>query len=182
MVSRTFSFAGRLSIGTLTLSPSRPVAALLSRRPIMRITPTWCARRLALLAGCLDSGSGLGLVVLPATVLPTMGLPVPGAEALAFVRFVGAFVAAVGASYLWALCRPGDRLRVVLGATVWFRLAVGTYSLVAVGTGWLAAGWLTVTAADYGLVIAQLWLLAKGAECDPEHARPQLPPKKSDAS
>lgn len=144
----------------------------------MRLNPTWCARRLALLAGGLDFCSGLGFVALPAAVLPAMGLPVPGAEALAFVRFVGAFVAAVGASYLWALCRPGERLRVVLGATVWFRLAVGSYSLVAVGTGWLTAGWLTVTAADYGLVIAQLWLLAKGAERDSEHARSQFPSHK----
>lgn len=143
----------------------------------MRFSTTWCARRLALVAGGLDFCSGLGFVTSPATVLPLMGLPVPGAEALPFVRFIGAFVAAVGASYLWALCRPGARLRVVFGATVWFRLAVGTYSLAAVGMGWLAVGWLTVTVADYGLVIAQLWLLAKGAECD---SLPVAPSRQSD--
>ena len=84
----------------------------------MRFSPTWLARRLALLAGALDFGSGLGLVALPAAMLPLMGLPVPGEEALAFVRFVGAFVAAVGACYLWALRRPAERLGVVRGATL----------------------------------------------------------------
>ena len=162
MTACAFSFAGRACVGTLVHSPIDPIAARPS--PTMRFSPTWLARRLALLAGALDFGSGLGLVALPAAMLPLMGLPVPGEEALTFVRFVGAFVAAVGACYLWALRRPGERLRVVLGATLWFRLAAGSYVLGAVLRGSLDASWLTVTAADYGLIVAQLWLLARGAE------------------
>ena len=162
MTACAFSFTGRACVGTLVRSPIDPIAARPS--PTMRFSPTWLARRLALLAGALDFGSGLGFVAMPATMLSLMRLPVPGGEALAFVRFVGAFVAAVGACYLWALGRPGERLRVVFGATLWFRLAAGSYVLGAVLLNWLDAGWLTVTAADYGLVVAQLWLLARGAE------------------
>ena len=121
------------------------------------------ARRLSLVAGLMDFTTGLALVVLPAPTLGMMLVPVPGPEALVFVRFVGAFVAAVGACYLWALRRPVERLRVVLGATCLFRVAAGTFCLVAVCSGWLGAGWLSVVATDYLLVAVQTWLVAKGA-------------------
>ncbi len=121
------------------------------------------ARRLALVAGLMDFMTGLGLVLLPALTLGLMLVPVPGAEALVFVRFVGAFVAAVGASYLWALRRPVERLRVVFGVTCLFRVAAGTFCLVGVICGWLGVAWLSVVATDYLLVAAQTWLVSKGA-------------------
>ena len=86
----------------------------------------------------------------------------PGEEALPYVRFVGAFVAAVGASYLWALHRPEERLRVVLDLTRLFRLASGGYALAGVCAGWLSPVWLVVTLADAFLIAAQTWLLGKG--------------------
>ena len=51
----------------------------------------------------------------------------------------------------------------MLGATVLFRLAAGAYSLSAVVGGQLGLAWVSVPATDFALVIAQLWLLSKGA-------------------
>lgn len=124
-------------------------------------------RGLAGAAGALDFCTGIGLVCLPLRVLPLMGVVVPGAEALVFLRWVGAFVAAVGASYLLALARGGGaRLRGVLEFTIVFRLAAGVFSAGAIALGWLAPAWLAVPATDFVLVGAQLWLLAKGVGRD----------------
>ncbi len=114
-------------------------------------------------AGAMDLGTGLGLVTAPGWTLARMGVPVPGAEALLYVRFVGAFVAAVGACYLWAARRPRGRLRVAFGLTMWLRGAAGSFSAGAVLAGALAIGWLAVALTDGALVIVQAVLLAKGA-------------------
>ncbi|MBL9193079.1 MAG: hypothetical protein JNJ82_12070 [Opitutaceae bacterium] len=127
------------------------------------LTSTSWACRLSLVAGALDTCTGLGLVFFPGLVLPLMRVPLPTGDGWVFLRFVGAFVAAVGMTYLWALCAPRERLRVVLGATVIFRLAAGGYSLAAVVGGQLGLAWASVPATDLALVIAQLWLLSKGA-------------------
>jgi hypothetical protein len=117
------------------------------------------ARLLALVAGALDFSTGLGLAIAPGLTLPLMLVPVPGAEALVFLRFVGAFVAAVGASYLWALLAPSLRLRAVFGMTILFRVSAGSFVLAAVLLHWLSPLWLSVTATDYGLVLLQSWFL-----------------------
>jgi hypothetical protein len=62
-------------------------------------------RSYALVVGAMDLSTGLALMAAPAFTLARMGAAVPGAEALGYVRFSGAFVAAVGASYLVALRR-----------------------------------------------------------------------------
>jgi len=130
------------------------------------MNPTRIGRWLSVGAGAMDFATGLGLVALPAWTLARMGVPVPGAEALLFVRFVGAFVGAVGASYLWAARRPRERLRVLFGVTLWLRGAAGAFTGGAVLAGALAPGWLAVTATDWTLVAAQAWLLARGAGRD----------------
>jgi hypothetical protein len=118
---------------------------------------------LALAAGGLDLGTGLGLVVAPAPLLSLMGVAVPGAEALVYLRWIGAFVAAVGFSYLWALSRRDvTLLRHVLEFTIWFRLAAGFYSAYAVATGGLSAVWASVPATDLALAATQAWLLRRG--------------------
>ena len=132
----------------------------------MKNRATILARWLAWGAGAMDFGTGVALVSAPAWTLARMGVAAPGAEAWVFVRFVGAFVGAVGAIYLWAAQRPGERLRVVLGATMWLRGAAGAFVFGAVVAGALARGWWSVTATDGGLVLAQAWLLAKGAGRD----------------
>jgi len=117
---------------------------------------------LSLAAGLLDFGTGLGLVFLPTQILPLMHVPVPPYDALIFLRFVGAFVAAVGACYLWALLLGGaERLRSCLEFTVLFRLSAGVFCIVAIARNWLVVGWISVPATDFILLALQLWLLAK---------------------
>jgi hypothetical protein len=92
---------------------------------------------------------------------------VPGAEALIYLRWVGAFVAAVGASYLIALVIGGGaRLRAVFEFTIVFRLAAGVFSAVAIARGWLAPVWVSVPLADFALAAVQAWLLRKGVGRD----------------
>lgn len=118
------------------------------------------ARVLALVAGGMDFATGVGMVLWPTLTLSLM--LVPGAEALIYARFVGVFVGAVGASYLLAwLSGQQEQLRGVLRFTLPFRLGAGSYCAVAVAVGWLSPMWLSVTAVDFGLVAAQIWLLGK---------------------
>ena len=127
----------------------------------MKTTP-WLrlARAVALCAGLMDSLTGTGLMFVPALTLRAMLVPVPGPEALVYVRFVGCFVTAVGASYLLALRRGGPReLRALLGYTLIFRLAAGLFTAAAVLTGILSLPWLTVTITDLVLVGFQSWML-----------------------
>lgn len=120
------------------------------------------ARIFAALAGGGDLLTGLGLVAAPALTLAAMGVRVPGAEALVFVSFVGAFVGAVGASYLFALWNGApERLRAVFRITVLFRLAAGGYVAAAVAAGRLEWPWLSVTATDFFIAAAQVWFLRR---------------------
>jgi hypothetical protein len=124
----------------------------------MKLLPL--ARLFTLTAGAMDFATGIGLVFFPAQLLPLMRVATPAPDALVFLRFVGAFVAAVGASYLWAWSRRDTAsLRFVFAFTIIFRLAAGTYSAVAIACGWLPPMWLSVPATDLALVAAQLWLL-----------------------
>jgi len=118
---------------------------------------------LALGAGSLDFCTGLGLVFAPALALKLMGAAPIGAEALVYLRWIGAFVWAVGFSYLWPLWRSDIALlRAALELTVWFRLAAGGYSAWAVATGALPLIWISVPAADFALAAVQMWLLRRG--------------------
>ena len=120
------------------------------------------ARLLALIAGLLDLGVGLGLAILPSKVLPLMRVPLPAEQAQVYLRFVGAFVTAVGASYLLALVRGGvAQLRNILEFTIPFRLAAGLFSGVAIACGWLALSWASVPVTDLAFIGIQLWLLTK---------------------
>jgi len=124
-------------------------------------------RMLALGAGMMDFLTGLGLVSAPALTLRLMLVPVPEPSALIFVRFVGVFVGAVGAIYLLAGMRR-DRADLVAAfrLTLPFRFGAGTFCAVAVITGSLAPMWLSVSAADLGLVMAQVVLLRRLQEAE----------------
>lgn len=122
---------------------------------------------LAAIAGAADFCTGLGLVVKPLLTLSLMDVPPPGGD-LVFLRFLGAFVGAVGFSYLWALWRKyrsGDPtlLRATLEITVLFRCAAGLVSTLLLARGWLAPAWISVPATDFLLAGAQIWLLRQGA-------------------
>lgn len=118
---------------------------------------------LALGAGGLDLCTGLSLVFVPAFALQLMGAAPLGTEASVFLRWIGAFVGAVGFSYLWALGRRDVALwRHTLELTIWFRLAAGGYSAWAVATGALPVIWVSVPVTDFALAAAQVWLLRRG--------------------
>ena len=137
--------------------------------------PARYARLLALVAGLLDFGTGLGLVFFPTEILPLMRVQIPTEDALVYLRFVGAFVAAVGASYLWAIVRCGvERLRNILEFTILFRLAAGTFSAVAIARGWLSPAWASVPATDFALIGIQLWLIAKLPAQDAPSSSPSI--------
>lgn len=120
------------------------------------------ARGLAGVAGSADFLTGVGLLAAPTLVLRAMSVAAPGAEALVFLRFVGAFVGAVGASYLLALATGrDDRLWAVFRVTLVFRLAAGGYVGVAVSGGSLAPAWLSVTVTDLLIAAGQVWLLRR---------------------
>lgn len=118
-------------------------------------------------AGLLDFFSGFGLISAPQLMLRLLGVTEVFGD-LVYLRFVGAFVAAVGFSYLWAIRRwkgDGDRalLRATLEITIIFRLASGAFVAWAILRGWLVPAWSVVTLADFVIVVAQGWLLARGA-------------------
>lgn len=141
-----------------------PASALMDSVLRPSLSPTRVARGLALGAGLLDFCTGAGLALAPGPLLGLMGVPVPGAEALVYLRWLGAFVGAVGGSYLFALVAGGAaRLRGVLEFTILFRLAAGAFSAVAIARGWLAPAWTSVPVTDFSLAAVQAWLLAKGA-------------------
>jgi hypothetical protein len=102
-------------------------------------------------------------MTVPALMLRLMFVPVPGAEALVYLRWLGAFVMAVGASYLWALGRKDAvLLRHTLELTVIFRIAAGLFSTWALMSGLLPPMWTNVPVTDFGLAAAQIWLLRRG--------------------
>jgi hypothetical protein len=114
------------------------------------------------LVGAMDFLTGVALVAVPALTLRVMGVGVPGAEALGFVRFVGVFVGAVGASYLLAVpARAAGGLRAMLGFTLVVRASVGLFTGAAVAVGMLERGWLVVTVTDLGCAVLQAWILTR---------------------
>ncbi len=128
--------------------------------------PVW-ATPYALAVGLMDLATGLALFTAPGWTLARMGAVVPDAPALAYVRFCGTLVAAVGATYLLALRRGGDSsLRAALAGTFLLRLAAGTGAAVSVGAGWLDAAWALVAVTDLGCAAAQAWLLRRREEVE----------------
>ncbi|HUG10686.1 MAG TPA: hypothetical protein VMM36_06715 [Opitutaceae bacterium] len=119
---------------------------------------------LSLVAGAADTATGGALVFAPALALQLMGVP-PRDPAM--VAFVGAFVGAVGISYLWGLSAwrvsgAPRMLREVWKFTALVRLAAGIYSAVAIARGVLEPGWWTVPAFDLTLAAVQIALLRCG--------------------
>jgi len=119
---------------------------------------------LSLFAGAADAGTGGALVFAPVLALQLMGVP-PRDPAM--VAFVGAFVGAVGISYLcglasWRSSGSPRALREVWKVTALVRFAVGVYSAVAIARGALEPGWWTVPAFDLSLAAVQIALLRRG--------------------
>lgn len=116
------------------------------------------------IAGGMDAVTGPWLVLAPASALAAMGVEAEFGTDLLYISFVGAFVGAVGWSYLWALFRwwkHGDTefLRSVWRVTILFRLAAGTFCLTQIALDRLGTGWLSVPLADYLFAAIQIVLL-----------------------
>ena len=126
---------------------------------------TW-ARRYAVAVGLLDFVTGIALLVAPDVTLAAMGASSPDRSAQVFVRFVGVFVATVGASYLHGAREPGEAFRTMLRLTRLFRLGAGGFTGIAVLAGGLEPAWYVVTATDLACVLVQSWFLQKGAGRD----------------
>lgn len=121
------------------------------------------ARLLFLAAGACDTATGIALLAAPAATLALMGIE-DGPRDPALVRFIGAFVLGVGASYLLALARasqPGF-VRTVAEITALVRACVGGYVAIALYREALPFAWVAVAATDVTLATLQLTLLGKG--------------------
>ncbi|MGZ0656283.1 hypothetical protein ACWPKS_11820 [Coraliomargarita sp. W4R72] len=120
-----------------------------------------------LLAGLMDMLSGALLMGFPVFTLKLMGVPPVMPEAVVFVRFVGAFVFAVGTLYLFApipalLTRVWSWLWAMLLATAWIRAVICLFTTVAIASGALSLHWWSVPVTDGSLAALQIWVLWKG--------------------
>jgi hypothetical protein len=119
-----------------------------------------------LIAGVSDTFTGMLLLAAPIFTARMMGLSVPY-DATPFLSFIGAFVLAVGLSYLYGalLVRRTSgvqRLEAVWLLTAIIRSSVAIFVLAAVLNGTLATGWLFVAIFDGICVIIQARGLRRG--------------------
>ena len=123
------------------------------------------AHAYCLLAGGMDSLTGLLLVSMPLSTLGLMGIPEMPAEPV-YLRFVGAFVGGVGLSYLYPFLyrrpRRTDRtLAVVLEVTALVRFGIAAFIAWAIGSGALPPAWLSVLVTDAVLATVQLFMVRR---------------------
>lgn len=125
-------------------------------------------RRVALLLGAVGAGelaTGAALLIAPGWVCRALGAS-PVAEAWIWLRWIGIFVAAVGALYLFPLfggsALRGLRFRFALEATSLVRLLVAAFVAISILTDALETGWALVGVYDAAVGVGQLALLVRG--------------------
>ncbi len=128
----------------------------------MKLSLTRQVETFSLAVGLLDGCTGLALIVAPRLTVGLFGVSDPPSDTV-FLRFVGVFVAAVGAAYLLPfLLDRGHRLgrlRTIFEITALLRTAVALFIGGSLLSGGLSLPWITVMATDWLLAIAQLgWL------------------------
>jgi hypothetical protein len=112
--------------------------------------------------GAMDALTGLGLMFVPVWVLACLRIEAPSAEAIVFLRWIGAFVCAVGLSYGLALFgRKG------WGEASWImtslaRLMVALFLTVQMLRGELEPAWSVVALSDAAVAFVQLTVLWRG--------------------
>jgi hypothetical protein len=107
--------------------------------------------------GLCDASTGALLLAAPVWTLRLMGLRIVP-EPLAFVRFVGIFVACVGLGYLWAAIRyPICLWRGQWMTTALIRSGVALFLAWQIAGGAMEQGWVTVVATD-GILAAVQWI------------------------
>lgn len=119
-----------------------------------------------LIAGASDTSTGALLIAAPLFTVRMMGVSVPY-DATPFLSFIGAFVLAVGLSYLYGALlvrRTGGvpRLEAVWLLTAIIRSSVAIFVLGAVASHILSPGWLTIAIFDGICVVIQARGLRRG--------------------
>ena len=117
-----------------------------------------------LLAGTCDAATGALLLAAPATVYSLLGLsPLP--TPAVYASFVGAFVFAVGLTYLYPfLFAQKERQRrweVVFESTAISRLAVASFLAVTILAGAMDPLWSLVLFTDLSLALFQIFYLRR---------------------
>lgn len=112
--------------------------------------------------GAMDALTGLGLMFVPAWVLSCLRIDVPSEEAVVFLRWIGAFVCAVGLSYGLALCGRRGWGEASWIMTALARLMVATFLAVQILHGTLASAWGIVALSDALVAFVQLAVLWRG--------------------
>jgi hypothetical protein len=126
------------------------------------------ATYLSLVAGAMDTTTGVLVAVAPVAAPGWFGVAVPGGDGAAILmRWIGVFVAAVGSSYLWAIATSdaatrAQRLVGVWGATTIVRSGVGIFCAIAVALRQLEPVWLIVGCTDVAIAGVQAWGLRRG--------------------
>jgi hypothetical protein len=118
------------------------------------------------LAGVSDSSTGALLIAAPIGTLGLMGLKVPE-DSAPFLSFIGAFVLAVGLSYLYGgllMGRGGSRSRLeaVWLLTAIMRSSVCVFISTQVIDGALQSGWMSIAVFDGVCVLIQAVGLRRG--------------------
>lgn len=130
----------------------------------MTIRKTW-VYVLCAVAGLMDATTGALLLAAPMWTLELMGITVMPVEPV-YQRWIGAFVCSVGCSYLFPfLLRAGperdQRTAGILTMATLVRIFIAGFSGVAIATGTLEPAWLSVTATDASLALAQIIVLRR---------------------
>lgn len=119
-----------------------------------------------LVAGISDASTGALLIAAPIFTLRMLGLSVSH-DATPFLSFIGAFVLAVGLSYLYGAMlvrrsRCVQRIETVWVVTAIIRSSVAIFIFAAVLNGSLAPGWLTIAVFDGICALIQASGLRRG--------------------
>ena len=117
---------------------------------------------LCVLAGASDTVTGALLLAAPRMTLDLMRAGDPVSE-LIWMRYLGAFVLAVGLLHGYGLARRGPRLAPLMEATALLRAVIAAFTGAAVIAGALSTAWLLVTATDGAVALAQIIALRTGA-------------------
>ncbi len=130
----------------------------------MKNKTTW-VYGMMLLAGLMDATTGALLLAAPMWTLKLMGITVLPQEPL-FQQWIGAFVCAVGCSYLFPFLLPAGVARnqravgILTMATI-VRIFIAGFSGFAIASGALEPAWLSVTFTDATLAGLQIMILRK---------------------
>lgn len=112
-------------------------------------------------AGLCDATTGALLIAAPAFTFRLMALAILP-HPVAFIRFVGVFVCAVGLSYLWpAAALPTREWRGQWTTTAIIRTGVALLLAWQIAAGAMEHGWLAVAATDAFLAAVQWTGLAR---------------------